>query len=283
MPNWVTCALGVIELLASAVAPALAAELPMRSFDRFAFDTTTANGFWAELAVGATHSEDEANPFGHQTSQDTDAVTIQPTLAYGGASWEAGLLLPYRHVDGKACETFIGRTICADDEEDGFGDINLYGKYIFRSEYVHVGGGLDLSLPSGDEDKGLGAGELGVAPFATAAAIIGPTEVRAHVGNLFFTGSDSWSYYSRHPSDVLFYGVGLFYAINDRVGVRGELLGSRIDRDDDQDVLAFEPGVDVRIPLGAVDLILRPTAAVGLTDASADWGVGAAVGVVEAR
>jgi len=279
MPNWVNWALGAIVVVVGAVAAVAADEIPMRSFDRFPFDTATAKGIWAELGVGGAHFEDERNVFGRESSLETDTVTVQPTIAYGGDSWEVGLLVPYRYVDAKACLLSPGLTMCEDDQEDGIGDMNLYGKYIFRSEYVHAGAGLDLSLPSGDEDKGLGAGELGIAPFGTAAAVVGPAEVRAHVGNLFFTGSDSWGYYSRRPSDVLLYGVGLFYAIGDRVGVRGELVGSRIDRDEDQDVLAFEPGVDVRIPLGAVDLMIRPTAAVGLTDASADWGAGVAIGI----
>ncbi|MBI4515949.1 MAG: hypothetical protein HY699_09070, partial [Deltaproteobacteria bacterium] len=59
--------------------------------------------------------------------------------------------------------------------------------------------------------------------------------------------------------------------------MRAELLGESFDTNDSQSVVLFEPGVDIRLAAGAVDILLRPTAAAGFTDESPDWGIGGSV------
>jgi len=246
----------------------------MRSFGRFAYDSTTARGFWTELAVASSHFDSES--FGY--SSKVDVIEVQPTFAYGGENWEAGIQIPYIRVDGRAC---YGRFGCVKDGSDGIGDIQLFGKYVARFEHVHFGGGLDLSLPSGDEDKGFGAGELGVAPFGTAALVFDQIELRSHVGGMLYTESDDGPY-GPIPPRYLFYGGGLFFGLNEYVAVRAEVNGALFDRSRYENDVSFQPGVDVRIPLGVIDMLLRPTGFVGLTHAAPDWGVGGAISLVEA-
>jgi len=62
--------------------------------------------------------------------------------------------------------------------------------------------------------------------------------------------------------------------------LRAEFLGTTTDsKFDDPTAVTFQPGVDVRIPLGAVDLLIRPTGLVGLTSAAPDWGIGGGIAV----
>jgi len=247
-------------------------DLPLRSFERFQYDSGTADGFWGELRVGSDHLD-----FSHLGfNGDADVVTLEPIFAYGGERWEVGARLPFLFVDGRACSS------CSKLDESGIGDVQVYGKYVYRAEVIHVGGGVDLSLPSGDDDKGLGAGELGVAPFATAAVPIGPVELRTHLGNLFYT--DSTSFRGQDiPADVLLYGGGVFWDIRDRFAVRVEAVGARIDRDEFENVVSLQPGLDVRFPLRAVDLLLRANTAAGLTDSAPDWGVAVGLAVLPTR
>jgi hypothetical protein len=248
-----------------------AADVPLRSFSRFQYDSGSAHGLWVELDAANSHFERGEGDA--SASLDVDVIQVGPTLAYGGEAWEAGFIVPYLHSDATVCQPYSGG--CSKREENGVGDIQTYGKYVWRSESLHLGGGLNLSLPSGDRDKGFGSGEVGVAPFATAALIVGPVEMRTHIGNLFYADDSS----AFAPRDVLFYGGGLFGRLGEHLALRGEIVGSRLDRHDQQNWITFEPGVDVRIPLGAIDLLIRPTASVGLTEASPDWGVGGGIAI----
>lgn len=255
-----------------------AAEVPTRSYGRFAFDSTTARGFWTELGVNFTHFEHD---FDDEGKLESDGITVHPTFAYGGEAWEAGVLIPFLQSESRYCPDF-GR--CSEYDTSGVGDIQLFGKYVARFEHVHIGGGIDLSLPSGNEKKGRGTGQLGVAPFATGAVLVGPVQLRAHLGGMLYADSDYIYGSGRFPRDVLFYGGGAFYGINEIIAVRAEVIGTHIvNQPDFADNVSFQPGVDIRISLGLFDMLIRPTALVGLTDAAPDWGIGGAIALVQAE
>jgi hypothetical protein len=57
---------------------------------------------------------------------------------------------------------------------DGFGDLDLEGKYLLYSRLPFtVGAGIEIGLPSGDEDKGLGDGEVEYGFFAACSVEFG--------------------------------------------------------------------------------------------------------------
>jgi hypothetical protein len=264
----VGCGIGV---LCSWLAAAEPQNMPVRSFDRFEFDTVTAHGLWAEVATAEAHDEPYA--------ESVDVVTVEPRLVYGGTWAEGGLFIPYHFVNVEVRDPFFGSYT---EDEDGIGDMRLYGKVVpLRTHWLDAGLGLELSFPSGDDTKGFGTGEVGFLPYGMAAAHLGPVDVRAHLGYQTYADSNEhyigWSSVERAP-DSFVYGGGLFGAVNDYLGLRAEFIAQTFDTaHNNQDVLAFEPGFDVRIPLGTVDLFVRPTGAVCLTDAAPEWGVGGAV------
>ena len=54
------------------------------------------------------------------------------------------------------------------------------------SNSAAVGGGLEISTPTGPESKRLGTGELGLNPFVNARYTSGGFAVGAHLGYQFF-------------------------------------------------------------------------------------------------
>jgi hypothetical protein len=246
----------------------------VRSFDRFEFDTATAPGLWAEVATAMTRDESQG--------ASIEVVTVEPRLIYGGDWAEGGLFIPYERISVAVHNPFFGtQTI----DEDGIGDIRLYGKVVpLRTQWADAGLGLEVSCPTGDDSKGLGTGEGGFLPYGMAGVRVGPADIRAHFGYQTFVSSNKtvngFTVTERAP-DSFVYGGGLFAALTDRIGVRAELVAQTFDAaDNNAHVLLFEPGVDLRFRLGAVDFVIRPTGAVGLTHDSPDWGVGGSVGVV---
>jgi hypothetical protein len=238
--------------------------MPVRSFARFEFDTVTARGLWAEIATAVAHDDDG--------EVSANVITVEPRLVYGSRLFEAGLFIPHHWLHAQ------GFSLTQD--ENGIGDIRLYGKVIpLRSRWADAGLGFDVSFPSGDQNKGLGAGEVGLLPYGAASAHLGPVDVRMHLGYRAFTGSETDVFGNAFPPNSFVYGGGFFTALLNRVGLRAEFVGQSFNSRRAEDLLSFEPGIDVRWPFGAVDVFVRPTGAVGLTAAAPDWGVGGAVTV----
>ena len=240
------------------VVPAWAQErertVPNRAFDRFELESETATGFWAE--GGALYERQQ-----NQDSVSLHSTTAFARFAYGGEKWEAGAFVPYLDVEGNP-----------NVSENGVGDIQLSGKYVpIRSDFLDLGGGAAVSLPSGDQSRGLGAGELGGIPFITGALHMAVADVRAHLGGEFFTGS------SHHgtASDRLVYGFGIFLPFGQYVALRNEFSGVDVyDMEHGPKVVNYLPGLDFRLPIGNLDMLLRLTGAVGVSSEAPSWGAG---------
>ena len=264
-------ALGTWLLLAGAAA-AQDQALPVRSFDRFEFDAVTARGLWAEVATADSRKD--------SSSVSVDVVTVEPRLIYGGSLAEGGLLIPFAFVHTES-PAFFGTFT---NDESGIGDVRAYGKLLpVQTRWLDAGVGLELSFPSGDDTKGFGTGEVGFLPFGMAAAHLGFADLRGHLGYQTYSGSNpifiNFQQIERAP-DSYVYGGGLFRAVSPHVGLRAEFIGQAFDTaDNNQHLLTFEPGLDLRFPLGRIDLLIRPTGAVGLTSDAPDWGVGGSVGI----
>jgi hypothetical protein len=247
-------ALATLALTAWLVVPALAQErertMPTRAFDRFELESETVNGFWAE--TGGLY----------QWADEGRATTAFARFALGGNNdkCEADLFVPYSDRKGD-----IG-------SENGLGDIRLSGKYIpIRGGVLDLGAGVEASLPSGDHTRGLGAGELGGLLFATGAIHLGIADLRGHVGPEFFSGSA----HQGLASDRLVYGFGIHMPLGKYLALRNELSGVDVyDMKDGPKVVNYVPGLDLRIPVGNLDVLVRATGTMGVTTEAPAWGAG---------
>lgn len=152
--------------------------------------------------------------------------------------------------------------------DQDIGDVQLYGKFKYSvAEHCAVAGGLELSLPTGIEEKGFGTGEFGVNPFVATRWQQGPYALGLHAGYEMYTGNvdDQFNYsaegiYRLSPS------------FNFHVEFSGRTFNHNSTKFNDLEVL---PGIDFNL---SPELTIRPTGLAGLTDPSPDWGVG--VGLV---
>jgi hypothetical protein len=248
------------------VVPAWAQErertVPTRAFDRFELESETGTGFWAEAGALYERQQDQDIALDHTSeSLRLHSTTGFARFAYGGEKWEAGAFVPYLDVEGNP-----------NVSENGLGDILLAGKYVpIRSDFLDLGGGAAVSLPSGDQNRGLGSGEFGGIPFLTGALHMGPADVRAHLGGEFFTGS------SHHglASDRLVYGFGIFLPFCKYAALRNEFSGvDAYDLKNHPTVVNYLPGLDFRLPIGNLDALLRITGSVGVSAEAPSWGAG---------
>ena len=251
--------LPLIALLSAAEVTAQETPPSVRSFDRFEFDAATAHGLWVEAGTSFEREE--------EAGLSADAIIVLPRLAYGWNWGEAGLMIPYSRLH---IEPFLLDV----SDDDGIGDLSAYGKVLGRWGWSAATLGLDVSFPTGDEERRLGAGAVGFLPYAGLGANLGwwwatleRTDVRVHIGYRAFTRSEE-------AVDSLDYGGGVFGWVTDHIGVRIEFIGQRLDLTGAPNPVAFVPGIDVRVPVRAFDLLIRPTGLVGLTDSAPDWGVG---------
>jgi hypothetical protein len=264
------CLVAAVGSLLAISGTGVAAPLQLRSFDRFELDPVTAQGLWAEVATTDTHN--------HSAGGATaEAITVEPRLVYGGSLAEGGLFIPYHRVSTER-STFFGTV---SNDEDGIGDVRLYGKLLpLQTEWGDAALGMELSFPSGDDTKRLGTGEVGFLPFGSTAVHFGAADLRAHFGYQAYAGPNRTVTGFEEAADAYVYGGGLFVGVGEHLGLRAEVAGLTFDGvNNDADVVFFEPGFDVRFALDGVDLYVRPSGAVGLTNDSPDWGVGGSIAI----
>lgn len=254
MRNVVRAVMAMVLLAASAVA---AEEIELvdthvRSFDRFELDADVHDGVWAEAFGG--YSEGPSGGFA-----DNHQAVAGARLAYGWNMVEMGVRVPWLHNDPSG-----------GSRHAGIGDVSFYGKVVpLQLEFANLGAGLLISAPTGDEDKGLGVGDLGVRPFVTSALQVRQFQLRAHVAYAAYSGGE-------HVDGVT-YGGGLFVFANHYLGVRAEFAGEHLDRSGPSSPLMFEPGIDIHFVFPEVDAWLRPTGLVGISDSAPDWGMFASI------
>lgn len=267
-------ALSCVWLLGAAVVSAQeATKKPSgisRSFDRYEQEAAVSEGIWVE--GGAGYVQDVVkDPVGNKTTASTDFGVLR--ASYGMDMIEAGLTFPFwQHNE---VEVRQGRNVRSQGEE-GVGDLSLFAKVLpLRTEWVDAGLGLQVSAPTGDEDKGMGLGEFGVLPVATVAAHLAPLEVRAHGGYRFVSDITPTA------REAIVYGGGIFYMWNEQLALRSEINGAIVDvpGKENLDVIFWQPGVDVRLPMDGYDILLRPTGTYGINDESPDWGFGGSITV----
>jgi len=90
-------------------------------------------------------------------------------------------------------------------------------------------------------------------------------------------GSIGYNVFTEHPNlddtyDNIDTNLAVLYPVAENVVVRAELTQNHFTHAD-ADPTSLWPGVDVSFPIGEVDLVLRPTLGIGLTEAP-DWQIG---------
>jgi hypothetical protein len=211
-----------------------------------------------EADVTFTHFEfDEFRRIPGKPDFEIDQFTAE--LAYGVTDWltiEAEL--PFLSVD-----------VDPGDGESGLGDIALEGKVTFKRgptnpigflQDIDLAAGLRLTLPTGDEDEGLGEEHATLAPFVSGSYWF-DTWVAFHARLML-----EWQH-ERRP-------VHRVNATAEFVPWARELslmAGLQIEREgDDPSAILFIPGVEYRFP----QIPLTPGASIpiGLTSRAPDIG-----------
>jgi hypothetical protein len=242
-----------------------------RVYDSFAREAATVGDGRIRLEVrGLYVNEDDAdldlNGFPVDKLEQQEGATVKDMQgglfdllgSYGlGERAEVGFLLPFfiQETDFAAASSI---------NEEGIGDLLLYGKFKRKvATNCSMAGGLELQLPTGDEEKSFGTGELGFNPFLSSRYQRGPVAVGGHIGYRIYTGN---------PDDEFNWGVELLLRPNAQVVFRTEVSGRYFKSfgDEFNDVLLL-PGLDFNF---GENVILRPTVLVGLSDESPNWGAG---------
>ncbi|MCA1789366.1 MAG: hypothetical protein LC667_05780 [Thioalkalivibrio sp.] len=229
----------------------------MRKFSGFLTDVETTRGLRAEIGTVYAAEYHPANV------GDVEATNTYLHISYGTELFEVGLYAPpYRYVK----QNGIG-------EADDFGDMKLWGKVIpLRTEHFHLGAGLIVTFPTGDD--GMGTAEYGFEPFITWGVIAGDAHIRSSVGY------DVYTAHSKLDEDVydnLDTNLAVLYPVAENVVLRAEATHNHFVYSHADPVNLF-PGVDVYFPMGSVDLVLRPTLGIGITEAP-DWQIGLGIAI----
>ena len=228
------------------------------AFQRLSFDSIEGVDL---SAVPAVFTHDSAELRGGREDVVTTTNTIDATVSRSAAfisygvtnNLDVSVVLPYvttdivvtsdatiRRIGTTDPETHFFRAI--DDEigtrrvftafgnASGPGDITLRLKQTFkRSGRQGVAVGLDLRLPTGDEDNLLGTGAPGVQPFAAWSANVGPLSPHINLGYQWNGDSvlagEPGSGLSEDLPDVAVYSAGAVIELHNRVTAAIDLLG----------------------------------------------------------
>jgi hypothetical protein len=125
------------------------------------------------------------------------------------------------------------REFASRGEASGLGDIILRAKgTIFREGHRGLAAGIDLRLPSGDEEDLLGTGAAGVKAFTALSLLYGRFSPHVNVGYQWngssVLGGDVSSGVSGDLPDQFSYAVGADYGLSERMSLALDLLGRHV-------------------------------------------------------
>lgn len=212
-------------------------------------------GLVEELILGESPHPQEAGEFQltlsveHLSGDEEHTTDIVAEVEVGLTdSFQIGVELPYRFLDGKAGE----------EDADGVGDVGLSALCRFVQEGPLVlSGVVEVNLPSGDDDRELGEGAIEVEPMLLGAIRLDGVEAYAGVGGEFTDDEEAFTY-----SAGLAALLGPLVGLLEVSGVVGGEAG--------EDEAFIAPGLAAEV---ADDVQLLIGVPIGLNDDSADWGV----------
>ncbi len=287
--RFVRVALAIVGLVAVSGLPSLGqdeeeatSKLQIRNFDHLEFDTVTGTYF----GVASFYTADDKVVFDDVKTKN-ETVTTELRLLMGGDRFQGGVVIPYHATRHDA----LGQG------QSDVGDVRTHLKFIpVRKELFDVGAGLMLTFPGGSRAQGITTGKVGVLPFATGTAHVGPADLNGHIGYNFYNHDSS----AGAPESIL-YGGSVKYPVLEMLGLRLELAGQNFTSGKDRNVASIQPGLDFLIEAGKLDLLLSAAGSYGLAGGTAgakdgfvsrwgvntlsglsrgQWGAGMALGVL---
>jgi len=141
-----------------------------RLFQRFAQDAVVIPGGWLEGQF------DYSN-----LPNNNDLYNLDALIAFSAGKYiEAGLRFGFSSLDASQ-----------GPDGSGFGDIDLYGKYVFPGGINRLALGGLLKVPTADEEKNLGTGSPDLQAFGAWRANFEAVTVTANAGISFNGSTDS--------------------------------------------------------------------------------------------
>ena len=204
---WMVAQIAGLCLAAAATVASAADVVEVTDVDRtyvnFVQETATVNQGEIRLELRGILEEDQDNTrlnllgFPVKNVHSLSGGIIDLVGSYGLAkNVEVGLIIP-SYIQSLQLESGGSKVNNSD-----IGDVLLYGKLQRRiAEDWMAGAGLQLTTPNGPENKGFGAGKVGVTPILSTRWQQGRFGVGANVG---------WTFYNGNPPDMLNYGAEVF-------------------------------------------------------------------------
>lgn len=160
--------------------------------------------------------------------------------------------------------------------EQDMGDLSLYGKYKYSiCERTALAGGLELSLPTGQEKKRLGTGNVGMNPFVSTRYTAGRWAVGGHVGYQLNAEAPIHASHSQSVDNVFNWSVNALARADKTYGLHAEITGRHFRYGGAHvDDVSVVPGVDYRY---SNSVTIRPFGIAGITEEAIDWGLGLGV------
>jgi hypothetical protein len=152
--------------------------------------------------------------FGTQTT--SDLYYLAPTLGYISSEYDASLTVPYL--------SLTNGTGSQSNTESGIGDMILRGGLVLMPENrngLSLNGGLSIKLPTANETKGLGTGEMDYGAFLGMDQRIETIKLHFTAGYVKIGDPSFYDY-----NDIYVYGLGItkMYA---KTGIYASLEGRR--------------------------------------------------------
>ena len=286
LQGWVVASLTSMLLIATTTA-AVAVEVTDadRVFRNYTRETATVGANQFRIEVRGLTQERKDNARLNLAGQRLPRCPIQglectKTLSGGfldlvgsygfGKNAEVGFIFPgvieSRHINQNIPTDAEGGTVELKQtlNDADIGDIEMYTKFQRPvAQHCAVGGGVELTLPTGSKAKGLGTGELGINPFGSTRYQRGAFAVGGNVGYQFYTGE---------VTGVFNYGTEVIVRGSEMYALRTELAGRLLHEDGlNFHDLSVLPGVDINL---ASNLVVRPTGLIGVSPSAPDWGIG---------
>lgn len=231
------------------------------SYQHFAFDSIEGVDLGS---VPAVFTHDDAERGGGRvdlvttsTGFDTRLDQTVASLTYGLANWlDLSAAVPFVRVELGATSTASIQRIGTTDPAthfygagqgsygttavyestgiaSGIGDVVLRLKgHVLRKESVGLALGVDVRLPTGDEEDLLGLGTTGVKPFAAFAVALGHASIHLNAGYLWngesVLGGNVATGAKGDIPDQITYAAGLDVGVTRRLTLALDLVGSRV-------------------------------------------------------
>ncbi len=188
-------------------APATASPDDRRFVQIFAHDAAVVENFWIEGQLRI-----------QSLSNDDDVFRVGPVFAFSLVDrLELGARLDY-----------MDRDVPGGGSESGLGDTTAWAKWQFFHNPVQFTVGMEVSLPTGDEDALLGTGEFDIGVFGAVRKNLDEAYITGYFGfrnnGDATVGADVFGNDAKLEGDTsIFLGGGVMFPLNDRFALSGEL------------------------------------------------------------